>query len=146
MSGGVNPSNAAQPLSFTATVVGGVPDGETVTLEDASNKNTVVATSTLGGGSATLTVPAGTLLAGTHNLIAIYGGDANFAASQSSAYSQTIQVVVTTVQVNGNLSSLLGVQRSMVDSIVYSFSEPVNISGAAATIAVHSGQSGRRRH
>jgi hypothetical protein len=30
----------------------------------------------------------------------------------------------------------------MVESIVYSFSEAVNLSGAAATIAVHSGQSG----
>ena len=139
---GSGTSNATQPLTFSATVTGGVPDGETITLEDASQNNAVVATATLSGGSAILSVPAGILLAGTHNLIAIYSGDANFAASQSSAYAQTIQVVVTNVQINGNLPSLLGVQRSMVDSIVYTFSEAVNLSGAAATIAVHSGQSG----
>jgi hypothetical protein len=51
-------------------------------------------------------------------------------------------VVVTSAHVSGNLPSLIGVQRSMVDSIVYSFSEAVNLSGAVATIAVHSGQSG----
>lgn len=32
-----NPSNATQSLSFTASVSSGVPGGETVTLEDASN-------------------------------------------------------------------------------------------------------------
>ena len=53
-----------------------------------------------------------------------------------------MQVVVTNVQVNGSLPSLVGAQRSMVDSILYTFSEPVNISGAAATLAIHSGQSG----
>jgi hypothetical protein len=139
---GPNPSNATQPLTFTASVSGGVPDGDTVTLEDTSNGNKVVATGTLSGGSATLTVPAGTLLAGTHNLVAVYGGDANFSPSQSSAHAQTVQVVVTNVQLNGNVPSLVGVQRSMVDSIVYNFSEAVKISGAAATIAVHSGQPG----
>jgi hypothetical protein len=46
------------------------------------------------------------------------------------------------VVVNGNNAALAGVQRSMVDSIVYTFSEPVNVKGAAATIAVHVGQLG----
>ena len=141
-SSGPNPSNATQPLTFTASVSGGIPNGETVTLLDFSNNNAVVAAGTLSNGSVALTVPAGTLLAGTHNLVASYGGDSKFAASQSAAYAQTIQVVVTNVQINGNLPGLLGAQRSMVDSIVYSFSEAVNLSGAAATIAVHSSQSG----
>ena len=56
-------SNATQALSFTATVSGGVPNGETVTLEDASNSDAVVATGSTTGGNGTVnfTVPAGTL-------------------------------------------------------------------------------------
>ena len=87
---GSNPSSSNQPLSFTATVSGGVPDGETVSLLDVSNNNAVMATSTLSSGSATLNVTAGTLAVGTHSLFAVYGGDANYAASESAAYVQTM--------------------------------------------------------
>jgi uncharacterized repeat protein (TIGR03803 family) len=141
--GGPNPSNAGQPLGFTVTVTGGVPDGETVSLIDTSNNNAVVASGSLSNGSASLTVPPGTLMSGTHKLIAAYAGDANFAASQSAPVAQTVQVAVTSVAVNGNNSSLAGVQRSMVDSIVYTFSEAVNIAATNAfSIAVDTGQSG----
>jgi hypothetical protein len=139
---GSNPSSSNQPLVFTATVTGGVPDGETLTLFDAGNNNVVEATGTLSGGSTRLTIPAGTLLAGTHNLVAVYGGDANFAASESASYAQIVQVAVLGVTVNGNLPSLAGAQRSMVDSIVYSFSEAVNVGADAFDIAVDAGQSG----
>jgi hypothetical protein len=139
---GPNPSNAAQPLIFTASLSGGVPDGEMLTLEDASNHNAVVASGKLSNGSATLAVSAGVLLAGTHNLIAVYAGNAHFASSQSAPFTQTVQVAVTKVQVNGNVSALVGAQRSMVNSILYTFSEPVNIGIDAATIAIRSGQSG----
>ena len=142
LTNGSNPSNASQSLSFTATVNGGVPDGETLTLVDSSNNNAVIATGTLSNGSASLNVPAGTLLAGTHNLLATYGGDANFAPGQSTAYGQVVQVSVTGVTVNGNLPALGGVQRSMVNSIVYAFSEAVNVAANAFSIAVHSGQTG----
>ena len=142
LTGGMNPSTATQSLNYLTSFSAAVPNGENVQLVATGNNNAVVASGTTSNGSATFTVSAGTLLAGIHNLSAVYGGDANFAASQSTVYEQTVQVVVTSVQVNGNLPSLLGVQRSMVDSILYTFSEAVNISGAAATIAVHSGQSG----
>jgi regulation of enolase protein 1 (concanavalin A-like superfamily) len=138
-----NPSDATQPLSFTASVSGGVPDGETVNLVDASNGNNLLATGTLLSGSATLTVPAGALRAGTHNLVAVFGGDTNFLASQSAPYAQVVQVAVTSVVVNGNNTALAGVQRSMVDSILYQFSEPVTLAATGAyTIGVHAGQTG----
>lgn len=139
---GANPSDATQSLTFTSTVSGAVPDGETMLLQDASNNNAVVASGSLSGGSATLTVPAGTLLAGTHNLVAVYGGDANFAAGSSATLAQSVQVVVMGVVVNGNLPSLAGAQRSMVNSIVYTFSEAVNVGANAFAIAVHAGQIG----
>ena len=140
---GSGTSNASQALSYTATVSGGVPAGETVTLEDAANNNAVVATAgTTSGGVAAFAVPAGTLAAGTHSLFAVYGGDGNFAPSQSAALVQTVQVVVTGVVVNGNLAALAGTQRSMVNDIVYSFSEAVNLGANAFVIAVHGGYPG----
>ena len=39
-------------------------------LRDTSNGNALVATGTLSGGSASITVPAGALSVGTHNLVA----------------------------------------------------------------------------
>ena len=88
--GGPNPSTVAQPLTFAATVTRGVPDGETVSLIDASNNNAVVASGTISNGSAALTVPAGALMPGTHKLIAAYAGNANFAACQSVPFVQTV--------------------------------------------------------
>ena len=55
---------------------------------------------------------------------------------------QTVQVVATAAVVNGNLTSLAGAQRSRVDSVVYTFSEPVVAAAGAFTIAVHAGQTG----
>jgi uncharacterized repeat protein (TIGR03803 family) len=148
-----NPSSTGRPLSFTATVTGGVPDGETVTLVDAnSGGNATVATGTVSGGSATLTIPTGTLGVGTHNLVAAYGGDANFAASESVAYAQIVQAaspptLVGTPVINGDNPNGLfnalgqttpGQQRSMVEDIVYTFNEAVTIpdANAAFTVAV----------
>jgi hypothetical protein len=98
---GPNPSDPTQILSFSTAITGGVPDGETVLLEDATDNNAVVASGTLSGGSATLTVPANMLSVGTHNLIAVYGGDANFAASESAPYMQTVLVDVTGISPSG---------------------------------------------
>jgi hypothetical protein len=72
---GPNPSTYGQAVSFTATVSGGSTiDGETVTIEDASNANAVVASPTLAGGAKSFTIS--NLTIGTHNLFAVYGGDA----------------------------------------------------------------------
>ncbi|HEY2589583.1 MAG TPA: choice-of-anchor tandem repeat GloVer-containing protein [Tepidisphaeraceae bacterium] len=91
LTSGANPSQSTQPLTFTATVSGGVPDGETVMLVDASNKDATVATGALNAGAATLAIPAGTFAAGTHDLLAVYSGDADYGASESPPYAQTVQ-------------------------------------------------------
>jgi uncharacterized repeat protein (TIGR03803 family) len=149
--GDLTPYNASTPLSFNATVIGGVPDGEALTLLDASNNDTVLAVGTLFGGSAALSVAASALQPGTHDLVAVYAGDANFAASESAAYAQVVQAAPPTLVgapvINGDDPNGLftaagqgtnGKQRSMVEDIVYTFNEPVTIpdANAAFTVAV----------
>ena len=89
---GPNSSTTANSIDLTVTVSGGVPGGELVAIEDASNGDAVVATTgnTLTDGSATLTVPAGALSVGTHNLFAIYGGDGMFGGSLSTTLTQVV--------------------------------------------------------
>lgn len=87
---GGNPAVTHEPLTFTATLSGGVPDGQTITLLDASNNYAVVASGTIIGGSASLTIPRDTLSAGSHHLIAVYGGDLTHAASASKPLILTI--------------------------------------------------------
>lgn len=76
----------------------------------------------------------------------MFGG--SFAAADSSdapssPISGTTPAEVSSVIVNGNIPSLSGPQRSMVDSIQYTFSEPVTLNSTTAfSIAVTSGQSG----
>jgi subtilase family serine protease len=153
---GPNPSTAGQSVNFTVTVSPTVPDGESVSLVDASNGNAIVGTGTLTSGSATISVSS--LSVGTHDLFAFYGGDANYGPSESS---QAVQVVnsappsITSVIINEDISALFnaagqpfaGAQRSMVNDIVYTFSEPVNILDPSVdpsvfTIAIASGWTG----
>jgi hypothetical protein len=146
-------------VNFTGTVSPSVPDGETVTLEDASNSNAVVATTTTTGGNFSLNVS--NLPVGTHNLFASYGGDAIYNPSQSSQVSQVVSSAVapsiSAVVINQDISALYnaagqpspgyGVQRSMVNDIVYTFNEAVNIVSPATdpnvfTISIASGWTG----
>src|ERR1019366_8915456 len=67
---GPNPSIVGNPVSFVVTVSPTVANGETVSLEDASNSNAVVGTGTLSGGTATISVSG--LSVGSHNIFAVY--------------------------------------------------------------------------
>jgi hypothetical protein len=80
----LNPSQAGQPVTFTATVAGTSPTG-TVTFKDGA---TVLGTVALSGGVATLTVSSLTI--GSHSITAEYGGDANNGPSASAALIQTV--------------------------------------------------------
>ncbi|NVO13398.1 MAG: IPT/TIG domain-containing protein [Rhodoplanes sp.] len=81
-----NPSEAGQPVTFTATVTssGGTPTG-TVTFNDGG---VALGTATLAGGTAAFTTTA--LRAGRHTITAVYAGTASFAASTSSALIQEV--------------------------------------------------------
>ncbi len=145
---GPNPSSPAQSISLTVTVSGGVPVGELVTIEDASDGDAVVPTTgnTLAGDSATLTIAAGALSVGTHELFAVYGGDGTFAASQSPMLSQAVNSASTitsqptnqsvnagstatfTVSASGNPTPTVQWQQSSDGGSTWA-----NISGATST-------------
>nr|WP_249160200.1 Ig-like domain repeat protein [Bradyrhizobium manausense] len=87
-----NPSSVGEPVTFTATVSGAGATG-TVTFKDGAS---VLGTGTLGGGLATFVVA--TLSTGSHSITAVYGGDAAFAGSTSSALAQLVNVPADSIK------------------------------------------------
>jgi len=75
-----------QPVTFTGTVSAnsGTPTGS-VTFLDGT---TTLGTGTLSSGKATFHTSS--LIAGVHNITTAYGGDTNYNASTSTAFSQTV--------------------------------------------------------
>jgi uncharacterized repeat protein (TIGR01451 family) len=90
----VNPSAPGQPVTFTATVTsaGGTPAG-TVTFSDGG---AAIGTGSLAGGVATFTTAA--LAAGAHNITVSYSGATGFAASASSALTQTVAIPADSIK------------------------------------------------
>ena len=80
-------------VTFTATVTSGATG--TVTFKDGA---TVLGIANINGGTATFSTAA--LKAGSHTIMAVYGGDSLYATSTSSAVSQTVNQAVLTVTVN----------------------------------------------
>jgi Bacterial Ig-like domain (group 3)/Beta-propeller repeat len=102
LSSSLNPSTYGQAVTFTAAVtsiLGAPPDGETVKFMKGA---TVLGTGALSGGSASFTTSA--LPAGTNYIKAVYGGDANFAASTSKAVSQIVSKATTTATLTSSLN------------------------------------------
>ena len=98
----LNPSIYGQAVTFTAALtstIGAPPDGETVKFMKGG---TVLGTGVLSGGSASFTTS--TLPAGTNAVKAVYGGDANFAASTSKAVSQVVNKATTTTTLTSSLN------------------------------------------
>lgn len=87
-----NPANAGTSITFTATITTtGTPTG-TVTFFDGA---TSIGTGAVSAGVATLTTSA--LSVGTHSIVAIYGGDATHQPSASSALSQVVNIIITSI-------------------------------------------------
>ena len=135
-----NPATTAQSVSFVVTVdaTGGDPTtGNLVHLIDLSNGGVTVPSTggTLAGGTATLTVAAGALSIGTHNIAAVYEGNVHNESSTSAPVSQQITTAATpptvsSVVVNGGAaySAFAGVQRSMVVSMYVTFDQAVQLT------------------
>jgi hypothetical protein len=85
----LNPSVSGQPVTFTATVTssaGSTPTG-TVTFSDGANS---LGTCALNGSGVATFVTSSPLAVASHSITAIYGGDANYAASTSPAVTETV--------------------------------------------------------
>ena len=101
LSSSANPSTFSQAVTFTATVTSGsgVPTG-TVTFKDGT---ATLGTGALDGtGHATFTTSA--LSVASHSITAVYGGDASFNGSTSSALTQTVNKDGTTSTVTSSLN------------------------------------------
>jgi uncharacterized repeat protein (TIGR03803 family) len=112
---GPNPASTDQQIRFTVAVSPAVPNGETVTLEDADHSNQVVpSTGSLTGGTGFFTVAAGVLSAGTHHIFAVYMGDGVYLASQSSETAETVLLApaVSSVTVNGSTAPIISASES----------------------------------
>lgn len=86
----VNPSNAGQSVTFTATIAPaftGNPTGA-VTFKDGA---TTLGTGTVAAGTHKATFTTTKLAAGTHNITASYPGDANFTGSTSAVLKQVVK-------------------------------------------------------
>ncbi len=82
----LNPSTRGEAVTFTAVVAPAPPDGELVTFKHGSK---VLGTGSLNGGSASFTIS--TLLPGTPNITAVYGGDQIFTSSTSNGVKQVVE-------------------------------------------------------
>jgi hypothetical protein len=139
-----NPSSYGQVLTFTASVTtsfGGSPTG-TVTFLDGT---TQIGSASVPGGFARFTTGATALNAGVHSIVASYSGDANFAATTSSAtWGQTVNAAATSTTLVSSLnpsvfgqsvtftatvsSSVIGGQSGTVSFYVDGSTTPVQTS------------------
>src|SRR5439155_25584095 len=117
----LNPSTVGANVTFTATVMGSNPTGS-VNFSDGGVSIAGCAAVALSGSGNTRTAACSTssLSAGTHSIVAAYGGDAGNAPSSSAALSQ---VVNATAQTNVALASNGGVASA---SSTYSSGYPAS--------------------
>jgi uncharacterized repeat protein (TIGR01451 family) len=94
LSSSANPSAPGQSVTFTARVAsgGGTPTG-TVTFGDGAS---AIGTGALAAGVATFTTAS--LSKGAHSITAIYAGATGFAASASSALTQTVAIPADSIK------------------------------------------------
>jgi hypothetical protein len=110
-----NPSSLSQSVTFTATVTGqygGTATG-TVIFKDGT---TALKTVSLSVGKAVLATTA--LAVGTHSITAVYGSDANFDGSSSTAVSQVVGKAATTTALTSSLNPSIAGQSVKLTAAV----------------------------
>jgi len=91
LSSSLNPSTFGANVDLTATVSGAAPTG-TVNFQDGASSIAGCSAVALSGGGNTPTAVChvSSLSVGTHSIVAMYGGDANNAGSNSAPLSQVV--------------------------------------------------------
>jgi len=95
----LNPSTYGASVTFTATVIPVVPDGETVTFYDGA---TAIGTGQTTSSIATLTTAAFAL--GGNSITATYAGDTNYQTSTSAVLTQAVDQASTTTTLASSLN------------------------------------------
>jgi sugar lactone lactonase YvrE len=129
LSSNANPSFAGAPLTLTATLFsnGSVPTGP-VNFSDNGPAGTVsLGSATINAqGVAVLNVPGSFWSVGTHQVTAIYAGDADNAGSSSTPVTETIHIATSTTAVTTSLTPA-GLGASIT------FTAAVNTNGGTPT-------------
>ncbi len=114
-----NPGTAGATIRFTATVTpastnatASAPSG-TVTFTDGA---TTLGTGQIAGGIAALDV--NTLAVGSHNIVASYAGDTDFAASTSGALGETVNLAATTVALTSSANPSIAGRGITITAVV----------------------------
>jgi hypothetical protein len=138
----VNPALTVQSIQLTATVTNGANATGVVTFTDGS---TSLGSVVLGGdGTATLTVPA--LAAGSHTLVATYGGDSQNLPSSTAPLTEAVQLrpstttmtVSSNTYVSGQQVTLVGIVQTngpVAPTGTVTFTSGGNLLGTAAVSA-----------
>ena len=115
----LNPANAGSSVTFTATVSGSAPTG-TVNFKDGGTS--IGGCSAVGlsgiGNSRTAKCITSALTAGSHSIVASYGGDGNNAASSSGTLTQTINGTGSTTSIATSLTpSIIGTSVTFTGTV-----------------------------
>jgi hypothetical protein len=116
-----NPSIYGNAITFGATVtsaVGAPPNGEPIAFMVGT---TVLGTAALSSGTASFSIS--TLAVGTHAVKAVYGGDASFAPSTSTALHQSVAKAASTTALVSSLNpSVVGQSVTFTATVAPQFS------------------------
>ena len=156
----VGPITVGTSVDFTATISGSPSVGTVSFYYDYGQTDQIIISSNVAVSGGTATSSSTTALPAGNDLItAIYSGGAGFAGSTGtlliSVTSGSAPPTITSVVINEDISALYnaagqpapGTQRSMVNDIVYTFNEAVNIVSPSMeanvfTIAIAAGWTG----
>jgi len=150
VSSSVNPAVFGQSVTFTATVSPNTATGTIQFNDTSTSPPTILGTGTIASGHAIFT--SSSLSVDNHNIIAKYLGDTNDIVSVSSALTQTVNKISTTILSLSAASITLGQSVTFIVSVLpldainsvqfqvngTNFGSPVVLSGGQAAFTTSS--------